>query len=608
MSDAPKFDPSKVDHKAVQELDDAFAKAAAKKKLESKQKKVDEQIDQANAFFKSLFSLGKLWDKDLKLASQEERQKVLEEALTGMVGALIGEGGDDLSEAVKTLVDIWRAKLTEDEKKKALEDAISKLLATVGAAAIGAKEKDKKSIGQLVGYVVILFKLASGQLTDDERQKILEDSLFKLMTADLVKRQLEWFISESFLTYVQAVKLGYQFGKPFGDHIKAQLDTIANVSLWQKFVVALESEHGDWLSEATSGTVTVTLHGSWEGWKGTAFLDPRSNGVRIYVQKPNNEGTALLDPSGVDVTTESVSSPSDPTESIEKPSDATIDAENHVEDAVRVGNSKGGTELKAKAERIRLEADAFEERSIHSMDPAERQRLHLEFVVRFSEYWHARDVWKAHMRKWLLAAAAAQQWGQAELYYLWSKDDYRPFAIHTWELTWHGAGPLPAVGGVKYMPVAVGRAGLYALIAAIVLALLGSIGVFAMTRPASAPQEFAATAQPSGTAPAKAANQPPRITLFRATFARPTTTYAVEATDPDGDALTFAWAFTTNCGTTSGGNATTATWSHPDRSIGGNCPDEAVHPGAIAVTVSDGKGGSASYTWTRGSDVGEVRP
>ncbi|HEX9269755.1 MAG TPA: hypothetical protein VF998_07925 [Candidatus Limnocylindria bacterium] len=90
--------------------------------------------------------------------------------------------------------------------------------------------------------------------------------------------------------------------------------------------------------------------------------------------------------------------------------------------------------------------------------------------------------------------------------------------------------------------------------------------------------------------------------------AEATTTYTVEASDPDGDALTYAWAFTTNCGTTPGGNATTATWSHPDRSIGGNCPDEAVHPGAIAVTVSDGKGGSESYTWTRGSDVGEVRP
>ena len=109
-------------------------------------------------------------------------------------------------------------------------------------------------------------------------------------------------------------------------------------------------------------------------------------------------------------------------------------------------------------------------------------------------------------------------------------------------------------------------------------------------------------------APSQSPNRPPKIARFYATFERPTTTYHVEASDPDGDALTYAWSFNVACGTTAGGNSTTATWSHPDRSIGGNCPDEPVHAGSITVTVTDGKGGQDTFTWTRGSDVGETRP
>ncbi|HKW77585.1 MAG TPA: hypothetical protein VJQ09_00720 [Candidatus Limnocylindria bacterium] len=115
------------------------------------------------------------------------------------------------------------------------------------------------------------------------------------------------------------------------------------------------------------------------------------------------------------------------------------------------------------------------------------------------------------------------------------------------------------------------------------------------------------TKNPPPTTPAQTQNQPPKITRFYATFSRPVTTYTVEATDPDGDTLTYTWTSNAFCGVFTGGNSTTATWSHPDKSLGGNCPDEPVHAGAITVTVSDGKGGTDSFTWTRGSDTGEVK-
>lgn len=108
--------------------------------------------------------------------------------------------------------------------------------------------------------------------------------------------------------------------------------------------------------------------------------------------------------------------------------------------------------------------------------------------------------------------------------------------------------------------------------------------------------------------PTPVTNRPPKITRFYASFSRPVTTYTVEATDPDGDPLTYTWSSNVTCGVFTGGNSTTATWSHPDKSLGGNCPDEPVHPGAITVTVSDGKGGTDTFTWTRGSDIGETRP
>ena len=153
-----------------------------------------------------------------------------------------------------------------------------------------------------------------------------------------------------------------------------------------------------------------------------------------------------------------------------------------------------------------------------------------------------------------------------------------------------GAIGLPSGTGTKKLPMIWLGAGFFLLLLV--------IAAFGLTRPRN--DAAAPTQAPAG-------NAAPRITLFRATFERPITTYTVQATDPDGDAITYTWTASIQCGTFASSGAT-ATWSHPDRSIGGNCPDEPVHPGAITVVAADKAGASTSYTWTRGSDVGEARP
>jgi hypothetical protein len=100
---------------------------------------------------------------------------------------------------------------------------------------------------------------------------------------------------------------------------------------------------------------------------------------------------------------------------------------------------------------------------------------------------------------------------------------------------------------------------------------------------------------------------PPRVTHFTSTFSFPITTYTVEVTDPAGGGLKYNWTKSNPCGTFTF-NGPVAQWSHPDSNQPGACPPEPVHPGAITVTATDVLGRTASYTWTRGSDVGDVRP
>jgi hypothetical protein len=103
---------------------------------------------------------------------------------------------------------------------------------------------------------------------------------------------------------------------------------------------------------------------------------------------------------------------------------------------------------------------------------------------------------------------------------------------------------------------------------------------------------------------AAAAGQPPSTSSIRAVFQRPTTTYSVTISGADPQSFEFEWSKeqTRSCGTfTQSGPE--ATWSHPDASLGGNCPDESVHPATIAVEAF-GNGWRCTATYPNGSAGG----
>lgn len=111
---------------------------------------------------------------------------------------------------------------------------------------------------------------------------------------------------------------------------------------------------------------------------------------------------------------------------------------------------------------------------------------------------------------------------------------------------------------------------------------------------------------PAGGRPANAGGNPmPEVSVITAVFNKPSTTYSVVATDPLDDFLTYQWSHTNArpCGNWTDPRAPTYTWNHPHRALGGDCPEEEVHPGTITVVVSDGVWNCAAV-YTKGSAPG----
>lgn len=481
----PEIDLRAINQRLISDLERGLKEKEAKDKAEKQDKSYSTAMERAKAFATNVSSLVKLcspFSKDLK---PEERQKLLEDALTGLVGSVIGEGGDELSELVHKLLDIGRGTLTDDEKRKAIEDSIRRLAGKL-AKARWDKETGSK-VADLTESVLTLIRLAQGGLTEKERDDILSDAAWKLMTSDLVTRQLEWFVSENFLTYAQAVKIGYDLGKPFGDYVKKTLEPIGKAKHWQDTFIALQQKDGSWIETvgASHEPVQVTAEGgSVGGSQVTAYWDVLVNDIRIQVITPSGHVT-LLDKDGLDMTGEDAGpSPSDA--SAQKPEgyhegDITMAAQANVERAKQIADNDPKVKaLKARMDDLHAAAIATETHASDAQrggDLAAYQDLEMRYRLQYSQYWIAREKWKKAIHDWFLKGASAEAWGTLEKSYMWRQ--YGMFAFEDWEVR----AVMPALGsagGIAKMPRAVSRAGIYAVIGTITLLLLGGFGFAAL--------------------------------------------------------------------------------------------------------------------------------
>ena len=113
-------------------------------------------------------------------------------------------------------------------------------------------------------------------------------------------------------------------------------------------------------------------------------------------------------------------------------------------------------------------------------------------------------------------------------------------------------------------------------------------------------------------------NAPVAISSITATFAAPVTTYTVSISDAPGQSgyagtATYKWTISATCGTftpTAGvGSHSSATWAHPDKDSGGDCPTEPKHPGVISVEVRfPPNPWTCRATYTEGSVQGKGPP
>lgn len=106
----------------------------------------------------------------------------------------------------------------------------------------------------------------------------------------------------------------------------------------------------------------------------------------------------------------------------------------------------------------------------------------------------------------------------------------------------------------------------------------------------------------------------PIVCKFSATFIQEfhATYYTVTAYDPlanDGAGgsidLTYAWSNTNPCGKFQAANTYQINWLHPDSTLPGACPNEAVHPGIISVVITS-PGGSVKCSYPNGSATGNA--
>jgi hypothetical protein len=154
---------------------------------------------------------------------------------------------------------------------------------------------------------------------------------------------------------------------------------------------------------------------------------------------------------------------------------------------------------------------------------------------------------------------------------------------------------IPWIPGIPTLPIAI-LTGLV-LFGTVVNAITG--GTSTVPSASGTPGIPAKTA--AGTAPGAVATGGPRLTGFHSVLEPPRTTYTVDVTA--GGAISYEWTATTSCPGFQPSTGPRAVWDHPHPP----CPSETVHAGRITVTVRDGSGRTATYTYGGGSAPADIR-
>ena len=231
-----------------------------------------------------LQTLKKLLDPEqAATVTEEEKQKVLEEALIALVKQFGGENAGELTGHARTLYNVLTGQLGKEEKTAAFRAAVVEL----------AKKIDKTNGEELANVVFDLIDVLNGDLTPEKRDELLKQHLTgfftKLVGEGVVKG-----------VYVRAFVTGYELMQPFADEIARNLTTLANSKLWERCMEELRQEaERQGLQFPSAGISAGPFRGNPQataGWTCATFEDPPGSGnIEIQAVSPAGGTVYIFD-------------------------------------------------------------------------------------------------------------------------------------------------------------------------------------------------------------------------------------------------------------------------------------------------------------------------
>lgn len=243
----------------------------------------DVEEDQVKELVGHLETLKKLLDPEqAATVSEEDKQKVLEEALIALVKQFGGEKAGELTGHARTLYDVLTGQLGEEEKTAAFRAAVVEL----------AKKIDKTNGEELANVVFDLIDVLNGDLTPEKREELLRQHLTGFFTKIVGEGVVKG-------VYVRAFVTGYELMQPFANQIARNLSTLANAKLWERCMEELRQEaERQGLQFPSAGISAGPFRGNPQataGWTCATFEDPTTGNIEIQAVSPAGGTVYIFD-------------------------------------------------------------------------------------------------------------------------------------------------------------------------------------------------------------------------------------------------------------------------------------------------------------------------